>query len=411
MERTEAVVVVGAGPAGASAALEASRRGMPVILLDSAAFPRDKVCGDALSGKVVDGLKRLGIDPLKFLGNEPASLASWGIEFTAPSGEGLRIPFRSAYNPLTDAPPGYIMPRFDFDARLVQHAVAQPLVEFRPRHKVIKVGRSDDWITLEIDGGRNLKTRAVIAADGVHSVVRRLIDARPWPARHHCAGVRAYYEQVSGLNENGFIELHFLPELLPGYLWIFPLGSGKANVGLGMRSDVVARKRVSLRKLLTKLLLGLPQFKSRFIGARPLGPPSGLGLPLGSRRSNLAGPGILRCGDAANLIDPFTGEGIGNAMLSGRLAGQQMALAWGAKVYHADVLKQYPQLVWNKLGNELRISSGLQYLSRWPWLFNRFVRQANRHEELKQVLMCMFEDVNLRSHLTRPSFYYNWLLG
>ena len=113
-EHTDKLVIVGAGPAGAAAAIEAGRRGLPCILIDKSSFPRDKVCGDALSGKTVDGLKRLGIEPAALRGHA-AALPSWGIEFAAPSGERLRVPFKRNYQPASETAPGFLMPRYDFD--------------------------------------------------------------------------------------------------------------------------------------------------------------------------------------------------------------------------------------------------------------------------------------------------------
>lgn len=411
MEQTEKLIIVGAGPAGCATALEASRHGLPCIVLDRATFPRDKICGDALSGKVVDGLNRLGITTQAIFSNQAQALPSWGICFGAPSGEVLRIPFRSDYNSNPDSSPGYLMPRLDFDLALVNQINNRPEIDFRPKNQLTAIRRNGSWIELEIQGHFSLRSRTVVAADGVHSVARKLINPRPWPARHHCAGVRGYFEGVEGLEPNGFIELHFLRELLPGYLWVFPLSQNRANVGLGMRSDIAARRRVGLRQLLIQLLQNHPKLKSRFAKARPLGPVMGLGLPLGSRWARLAGPGILHCGDAGSLIDPFTGEGIGNALLSGRLAGQQFAEAMKGTSYNPSAIEQYPELLRKKLGAELHLSSWLQRLSSWPWLFSRIVKQANRHEELKRILMCMFEDVNLRQYLTQPRFYLKWILG
>src|SRR5690606_35543296 len=145
--------------------------------------------------------------------------------------------------------------------------------------------------------------------------------------RHHCAGVRAYYRGVTGLDPQGFIELIFLKDLLPGYLWIFPLPDGRANVGLGLRSDVVRKRRTDLKKLLRTLLAEHPQLRGRFAQATAEGPVQGMGLPLASKRQALSGDGFMLVGDAAHLIDPFTGEGISHAMISGVHAANRAAEA------------------------------------------------------------------------------------
>lgn len=411
-EHTDALVIVGAGPAGSAAAIEAGRRGLPCVLLDKARFPRDKVCGDALSGKAVDGLKRLGINPEVDLCGQATALPSWGIEFAAPSGERLRVPFKRDYQPANEMPPGFLMPRFDFDSWLLDHALRYAGVDFRPGVEVKSARREPDGrIMLEARDGSTLKARWVVAADGAHSPTRKLIDSRPWQARQHCAGLRAYYDGVSGLCSDGFIELHFLQELLPGYLWIFPLPNGRANVGLGMRSDVVSRRRLNLRKILDGLLQDHPNFRGRFNRARRVGAFAGMGLPLGGKWPQLYDSGVFRTGDAASLIDPFTGEGIGNALQSGRLAAQQFALALEPENFNPKPLHEYSALLRSKLQTELRVSAWLQKLTTWQWLFNRVVKQANKHSELQDVLVSMFEDVDLRRSLTRPSFYLKWIVG
>ena len=242
--------------------------------------------------------------------------------------------------------------------------------------------------------------------------------------RHHCAGVRAYYSGVADLDPQGFIELIFLKELLPGYLWIFPLPNGRANVGLGLRSDVVRKRRVDLKALMLKLLAEHPQLKGRFANATMEGAIQGMGLPLASKRWPISGDGYMLIGDAAHLIDPFTGEGISHAMISGMhaadIAGQALSLrrpaeGRGTMVSKAGIaaslLREYDRRVWKRLGKELAISTRLQQLANRPWLFNLVVNKAVNNPVLADTISSMFNDLGMRERLKSPRFYLDLLLG
>jgi len=233
--------------------------------------------------------------------------------------------------------------------------------------------------------------------------------------RHHCAGVRAYYSGVTGLDPQGFIELIFLKDLLPGYLWIFPLPNGRANVGLGLRSDMVRERRADLKKLLNELITEHPQLRDRFRNAKAEGPIQGMGLPLASKRWPISGDGYMLIGDAAHLIDPFTGEGISHAMISGvhaaHVASEALRSTPAGQVIPHAALKDYDARVWKRLGKELGISTRLQQLADRPWLFNFVVNKAAGNPVLADTISCMFNDLAMREKLKKPSFYLKLLFG
>lgn len=399
-------LVVGAGPGGAATATALAQAGLKPLLIDRAAFPRDKVCGDAVSGKSVDVLRRLGALGAVAPGDR---LDSWGVTFGGPHGDAVSIPFTRS--PGQGPAPGFLAPRLAFDAALAGHAVAagatlweeatvEALVRDGPRASGLRVRR-----------GRALETvRAplVVGADGAYSAVARSLGFSQLVPRHYCAGLRAYYEGVTGFHTHGFIELHFVEEAIPGYFWIFPLPGGRANVGLGMLSAVVKRRGVQLKPLLERLVAH-PRFRDRFAQARRVGPVRGWGLPLGSRTRPLSGDGWMLVGDAASLIDPFTGEGIGNALLSGTLAARWAAEAHAAGRFDAAFLQGYARDVREALGAELRLSHALQRLGAWKWLLNAVIAKASRSPELADTISCMFDDLSQRRRLTSPAFYWRVL--
>lgn len=415
MDTTSPVLIIGGGPGGCTAALELAKRGVPAVLVEKAVFPRDKVCGDALSGKVMRTLERVAPELVGRVNADAHRMPSWGVVFVAPGGRALRVPF-SRETGVGEAP-GSILPRLDFDDMLFQRVKATRGITVLEGTAAKAFERTADGWSVRLDTpdgvgpGRVVRTRSVLDASGANSFFARHVAGLPMEPRHHAAGVRAYYSGVQGLDPEGFIELVFLKELLPGYLWVFPLPGGRANVGLGLRSDVVRRRKADLKALLVQLLAEHPALKDRFAQAKPEGPIQGMGLPLASKRYKLSGDGYLLIGDAGHLIDPFTGEGIGHAMISGMHAADVAAEALEADDLSAKALKDYDRRVWKRLGQELAISTRLQQLADKPWLFDFVVDRAERNPALAETISCMFTDMDLRARLKKPGFYMDLLLG
>jgi flavin-dependent dehydrogenase len=256
-----------------------------------------------------------------------------------------------------------------------------------------------------------LECKLLLVANGAQSAFVRQVVRQELEPAHYCAGLRAYYRGISGLSADNFLELHFLPELLPGYLWIFPLPNGEANVGVGMLSRDVARDKINLREKFLHLLATHPVLRERFAQAERLEPVRGWGLPLGSKRRVLSGDNYLLLGDAASLIDPFTGEGISHAMVSGRHAADWVGRALAANDFSARLLAGYDAAVYRRLGQELRLSTMLQRLMRWPSLFNFVANRAAHNPTLAETLSMMFLDIDLRARLKQPKFYLQLLFG
>lgn len=409
------VCIIGAGPGGATAALQLNKEGIDCIVVDKAVFPRDKVCGDGLSGKVLTCLKK--IDPLVAgrLKQAGFKLNSWGVSFIAPNRRVLEVGYRPDFDADNDhhkeVPIGYVCKRMDFDHFLVEEVK-------RCAHVTLYEGIAVTEYTLEADGyrvsdgnGFEIKADLLIIANGAHSPFTKKVAGIHMEPAHYVAGLRAYYKNVEGLHPENFIELHFLKSLLPGYFWIFPLPNGQANVGVGMLSETVSRKKINLKKELLRIVEQDPVFKERFKHAQLEGPIEGYGLPLGSKKRILTGERYMLVGDAAFLIDPFTGEGIGNAMGSGRLAALQAVKAIHAGDFSATGLAAYNGDIERVLGSELRLSTRLQKLVHYPRLFNLLINISARNKKVQELLSCMFYEVDLRKKLTKPSFYIGLLLN
>lgn len=407
------ICILGAGPGGATAALHLANKGIPSLLLDKATFPRDKICGDALSGKVVNELRRIAPELPEALGAQQESLPSWGIHFISPGGHKLSVPFVQNYNPVEDVPAGYISKRIDFDNFLVEQVRQRSEITLLENTDIAKYERTAEggFILKNKQDEPLVHAKLLLVANGAQSgFTRHVAKLQPKP-EHFCAGLRAYYKGVAGMDADNFIELHFFKDFLPGYLWVFPLVNGEANVGVGMLSSAVSKKKVNLKKEMLRMLATHPSLKQRFANAELVDDIRGFGLPLGSAKRSISGDNYMLLGDAGALIDPFTGEGISNAMISGRWAAEQAATCLQTQDFTAAALQGYDKAVYNRLWKELRLSRHLQQLLNYPWLFDKVASKASKNQALAETISCMLNDVDLRERLKQPSFYMKLLFN
>jgi len=397
------VVIIGAGPAGCSASLYLSQFDIPHVVVEKETYPRDKVCGDALSGKVVNQLKKLNPDwitELKELSDD--YIPSWGVIFSAPDGNEIGIPFKHKPSEAAHSP-GFVTKRVDFDHWLFKK-LDKRTATILQGEEVKDIVTDNEGVTVS-SAGYEIHADLLISAEGTRALVAKKYLDFKLEKQHHCAGLRAYYDGVTGLDEQGFIELHFVKESLPGYFWIFPLPNGQANVGIGMLSKYVSKKKVNLKKVMQEVI-DSPKFKERFKDATLQNKILGWGLPLGSKKNRpISGNHFMLVGDSGSLIDPFTGEGIGNAMFSGKWAAEQARDSIAVKDFSAKELLKYDKTVYKKIGGELQVSTVMQRLIKYPWLFNWMIRKIKRNDELRETITFMFDDVDLRKKFTSPMFY------
>ncbi|MEV4704103.1 NAD(P)/FAD-dependent oxidoreductase [Actinoplanes sp. NPDC049316] len=330
------VAVVGAGPAGSAAALAALRAGASVLLLDRCEFPRDKPCGDGIAAETLDVLAGLGVT---------------GITDGHPPVERLRLVSPGGMEVARPLPrPAYTVPRRIFDARLLDAARAAG-AEFL-RHSVRTIRRDGGSVVLD----DRIRARVVIGADGAGSVVRRWLGHPANPAGHLAIAIRGY---APATGEEQLIKT--TRQRWPAYAWSFPLGDGTANVGYG------------------EVLRGTPLTKAylleRLADLLPGGEPAGLRahhLPLSTHRPAPARGPVLLAGDALSLINPFTGEGIFYAVLSGALAGRAAAAGPEAAA------QRYGATLNARLGRHLRHSRVASLLTRRPRVVDAAVEAARR---------------------------------
>ena len=401
MESQFDVIIIGAGPAGSAAALFAARQGLKVCVLEKSAFPRDKICGDAISGKSMTILKDL--DLLEEVQRLPHALVS-SITFGNALHDMVNIPLLG--DKRNGLPPGLVIRRLVFDAFLADKV--RQVADLREKHEVRHLLFENQQVVgvKGMDHGNDkpfeLHAPLVFGADGFHSVVARETGLYEHDPQHWVVALRQYYRNVKGLTDE--IELHYLDEVIPGYLWLFPADDGKANVGIGMLHQAMKKKKINLKQAMAKALQS-DFLKDRFAEAEPLEEPTGWNLPVGSKHRKNYGNGFLLLGDAAGLIDPFTGEGIGNALYSGKIAAQIAAEAKQANDFSEAFLAKYDRELWQILGDELAVSTKLQHIGRIRFLLNFVIKKAAYSQHVREIISGMMANQIPKTKLANPLFY------
>jgi geranylgeranyl reductase family protein len=396
------VIIVGAGPGGSTAALELWLKGINCLLVDKEHVPRDKTCGDALSGKSRKILKELGLD--KKIMKAPHKIIT-GITFSSPNGAEAHIEFKDDKGNIV---PGFICRRKILDNIIFQEAKKK--VDTLEGFAVNDVIFENDKVTgvKGVINGKEkiIKSRVVIGAGGVYSIVARKVNAFENIPEHMCTAGMAYYKNVKGLDQD--IELHFIDKIMPGYFWVFPCDNGLANVGVGIVDKEIKKHKKPLPELMEDVIHTNPKFKQRFRDAEKVTNIKAWKLSFGSKRRKSFGNGWLLIGDAAALVDPFTGEGMGNAIYSAKLAANVIA---NVKDHGWDMtmLNEYENLLKEKLDPELQQSYKMQLWGRNKWLVNYIIDRAEKSKLVREYVASSIISTDAKKQYFNPLFYFKLL--
>lgn len=400
------IIIVGGGPAGSAAALYGAKEGLKILIVEKERFPRDKICGDAISGKSIENMELLGIlDNVKKL----PSVTLEHITFGSPSGKHITIPLSKN----STRPAGFVIQRKHFDHFLFEQ-VKTSGVEYHENTKVTGLLIESNQVrgvrVLDNTNGKSFDIRGklVFGADGYNSLVARKTGYYAHDPKHWVVALRCYYANVKELSQR--LEIYYSDIIQPGYFWIFPLPGNMANVGVGMLHKTLKRKNIDLREGLKKLVES-PEFMDRFADATPLEKPVGWNLPVASKRRKSFGNGFLLLGDAAGLIDPFTGEGIGNAFTSAKHAIRTSRKAIAENRLDSGFLSEYEEALWDEIGNELQVSTRLQKVGRYEFLLNFVINKASRNQNVRDIISGMMSNQIPKKQLTNPFFYVKLLFA
>ena len=279
-------------------------------------------------------------------------------------------------------------------------------MQYLPQTVIEKVTRSGKYFILgSTETNLNIQTKLLLLATGSD---RRVIQSimPDYPAvSNEGIGIRVYFENLKGSDDKNAIEIHFLKELLPWYLWIFPFSDGSANVGLALPVPLAKKSTLSLKELLLKIIDQYPHLKQRFAEAKMIGKPGAHRLPYFTGKQQISGENFMLLGDAAHLLDPFTGEGIGNAIQSGYIAAEVALQCINSGDFSHLATMGYEQKVYEKLGPELELSKRLQKLACQPGLLNMVIGRASKNENARKLLEEMLYNVNTKGKLSEsPCF-------
>jgi geranylgeranyl reductase family protein len=341
------VAIAGAGPAGTAAAFVLARAGRSVLLVDSRPFPRDKVCGDLIGSEAVATLAELGLDGAVLAGALPLSGAVLhGPRGTRTGADATREGARSARGAAR------VLPRRVFDARLLERAREAGAALARGRVSGLLREPSGRVRGLQTSVG-DISARVTIGADGWGSAVARALGVQAPPAGYAAVTVRAYATGARGLDRR----MHFfINRRGDGYAWVFPLGDGAANVGLGFitgEPDDADLKGAFAR------FTGTASPARALLAEAELGAPAAWPIPLGWRGLPAASPGVLLGGDAAGLASPLSGSGIHTALASGSGAARFALRALGGddgawRAYEAWLRRRFaPRLRFERVAHTM----------------------------------------------------------
>ena len=400
------VIVVGAGPSGSTTAYYLANAGLDVLLLEKSHFPREKVCGDGLTPRAVKALVAMGVP----ISADDGWLPNKGLRVVG-AGMRLELPW-----PDLTSYPGYglVRTRLDFDQRLAQRAsragakliegvnVTGPVIDERTGRITGVTARPAGGKRADSsDAGaeRVYRGRLVIAADGNSSRLSVSMGLRKRDDRPIGVAVRAYY--TSPRHEDDYLEswldLWDGDRQLPGYGWIFGMGDGTSNVGLGLLNTSAAFGNTDYHALLHRWLAGMPP-EWGFTEDNRVGPVRGAALPMAFNRTPHYTRGLVLVGDAAGMVNPFNGEGIAYAMESGELAARIVTQALAAPTWPGaeKVLNSYPRVLADAYGGYYALGRTFVKAIGQPDL----MRFATRHAMSRPALMRFA--LKLLGNLTDP---------
>lgn len=413
--KTTEVAILGAGPSGAVTALFLAKKGIASVVVDKEAFPRHKACGDNITGNSLRVLNELDPTFLPRMGLEKISSPMVGLRSYAPNNHFIDIDFLSLEKDSSDYS-CYSISRTDFDNFLVDRLKENPLITVLENFQVKSIQRTDEGVKIESNGADLpiIKARIVACCTGSNSTISQLLVPQKKSLKDVAVGVRAYFDGVESCSKPGYCELAIVPKLMPGGIYLTPLSDGRMNVNVVMRSDVVKQHKMDLKAAMHAVLAEHPVLKSRFQNAKLVGDVVGSSLNLGVKRRRISGDRFVLVGDAAGLIDLLSANGIPQALLSAKIAAEEIASSILVNDFSAKRLLRYDKRVHARTKNYLKLGRMLSpiianklVLKLVVFAMNYITKKSSSNMELRDLIYTSEAGKKLIS----PSFYYRLFFG
>ncbi|MEM9771507.1 MAG: FAD-dependent monooxygenase [Cyanobacteria bacterium P01_D01_bin.73] len=381
------VVIIGAGPAGATASLFLSEQGIAHAIVDKAEFPRDKVDGNFFGNKVLGvlGQVRQGKVRRELLNSPHMLRCDGGLRLVSTQGSSFGMNWAGG-----DAGLGsdvFTMARLHFDQVLVNHLESS--------HATVHLGtaitglkRDKDGIELTVetpDGEQRWRSQYILGADGEQSIVRRVLSSQPErPEEDRANTLHAYYSGVIDDRDRPYSAAYLVPGQSRCFVYVVPLAGGTHKVGF---IGLPGFDGTKLERLLDETLATHSALSKRFAQAKRIGdvgiwPASHNQPPL----DNLSGDRFLLLGDAGSLLVPHVGFGTGNAILSGKLAAETITAAIAANRSDAEFLERYNASLRNNIQTSIKAGIWLKRMARYPRTMNWFIEQSKIRQVFKFLL-------------------------
>lgn len=402
------VVIVGAGPAGVACALGLAGSGLNVLLLDKDQFPREKVCGGGLwlrSVRVLnDLLPKVSSNLQSFENKTPLC----GISVCTP--EGSNFVYKSNFLGNDRKTLGYTVNRDDFDEWMVNQASKAPELSFIPASQVLEVKSTNSGLRV-LGEGFDYQAKIVVFADGAQALASGDLTGMQFNRTADALAIRAIFRGVTINTDDKVLEFCFLKEIYPGYLWLFPLHNDTVNVGLYLPLKYLGKQKANLKNALFELIQENSSLACRFQDATLVGSIRGGLLPLGKKNMVLSGDGFLIAGDAASLVDPLGGEGIGNALFSGQLAAAHILKCFEADNFSAAFNQAYDQQIQKAILNDFGFRHWLiDFMKKHPSLFNYSVKKVSTNMAFRKMLANALASGEIRKEMMSFRFLKNLLI-
>ncbi len=360
------VAIVGAGPAGIATAIGLHNSGLSIIMVDKDDFPRDKTCGDAIPARGLRDLEALlpGIEARFVEQLKPHRFSSTSMVIR--SGKSLSFTWSS---------PGYMMPRRDFDYFLLKEAQQSCDFDFLSNTRIKNIIATKTGFELIADSNETIiNCQFLVGADGAPSVCARQLTNNLFTKPKDGYSVRQYFRGLSFSDDSQ--SLVFFDRKLPAaYFWVFPLGAGRANVGFGLSNKMLKKGGLNPKEQYQNMLKNFAPLQKIMSQAVPESDLKGGLLPFANQWRPMSGSGFVLVGDAAHLVDPFTGDGIQNAIKSGLIAAEEITkntpIGGSLNRHLPNFEPRIKAEIWNALAKKSKL---VTLATTFPWLVPTIVQ-------------------------------------